>query len=192
MFLTEKSLKEFGFKHIGKNVLISDKASIYNPKNISIGDNVRIDDFCILSAGAGGIHLGNYVHIACYASLIGQGAILVEDFCGISSKVSIYSSTDDYGGDYLTGPLIKPEYLNVISGTVELKKHVIIGASSVLLPNITLHEGVAVAALSLVNKSFDEFLIIGGVPAKILKPRSRKLLALEQQFLATENKPKLD
>ena len=54
-FLNDEQLKDLGLKSYGKNVIISDKASLYNAKNISIGNNVRIDDFCILSAGDGGI-----------------------------------------------------------------------------------------------------------------------------------------
>ena len=48
-FYTENELKQIGFKRIGENVLISRKASIYQPELIEIGNNVRIDDFCILS-----------------------------------------------------------------------------------------------------------------------------------------------
>ena len=61
MFYTKEELNEMGFKSIGENVLISDKASIYGVKNIEVGSNVRIDDFCIISAGEGGIKIGNYV-----------------------------------------------------------------------------------------------------------------------------------
>ena len=72
-FLNDEQLKNLGLRSYGTNVLISDKASIYNAKNIIIGNNVRIDDFCILSAGVGGMTLKNYIHIACYTSLIGKG-----------------------------------------------------------------------------------------------------------------------
>ena len=48
-FYDAQELKEFGFAKVGINVLISRKASIYGAKNMSIGSNVRIDDFCILS-----------------------------------------------------------------------------------------------------------------------------------------------
>ena len=46
-FLTQTQLHNLGFKSLGQNVLISDKASIYSPELISIGSHVRIDDFCI-------------------------------------------------------------------------------------------------------------------------------------------------
>ncbi|MBM3059473.1 dTDP-4-amino-4,6-dideoxy-D-glucose acetyltransferase VioB, partial [Escherichia coli] len=54
-YLDEIQLKEMGFKSVGENVKISDKASFYGCDNISIGNNVRIDDFCVFSAGEGGI-----------------------------------------------------------------------------------------------------------------------------------------
>ncbi len=52
-FLAEEQLKELGFRSLGSNVKISSKASIYAPYNISIGNNVRIDDFCVISAFGG-------------------------------------------------------------------------------------------------------------------------------------------
>ena len=48
-WLTEEQLQEMGFKYIGENVKLSDKASYYNCDRISIGDNSRIDDFCVIS-----------------------------------------------------------------------------------------------------------------------------------------------
>jgi len=179
-FYTNDDLKKLGFSSFGNNVLISDKASIYGANRIKIGNNVRIDDFCILSAGESGIEIGSNVHIACYVSLIGSEKITISDFSGISSKCSIYSSTDDYSGEYLTGPTVPDKFKNIISKPVFLGKHVIVGSGSVILPGVILQAGVAVGAMSLVNKSFDEFKIIGGIPAKILKDRNKNLLTLEK------------
>ena len=52
-FYSKEQLEKIGFKFLGENVLISDKTSIYSPENISIGNDVRVDDFSILSAGGG-------------------------------------------------------------------------------------------------------------------------------------------
>ena len=171
MFYTKEELQKIGFKNIGENVLISDKASIYGVKNIEIGSNVRIDDFCIISAGEGGIKIGNYVHIACYAHLIGAGEIIIEDHAQISGKVSIYSSSDDFSGEYLVGPTVPKEFTNVKNLTVHLKKYVVLGCNAVVLPGVTLGEGCAVGALSLVNKDLEPYKIYGGSPIKILKDR---------------------
>ena len=182
-FLTEEQIKAMGFRHVGENCLLSDKASYYNCNNIKIGNNVRIDDFCVLSAGIGGIEIGNYIHIAVYSSLIGAGKIVLKDFCNISSKVAIYSSNDDYSGQFMTNPTVPSQYTNVTSSDVVIGKHVIVGSGSVILPGITLERGVAIGALSLVNKNCTEFSVYMGTPAKKIKERKRDLLELEKQFL---------
>ena len=67
-FLSDEQLAALGFKSLGKNVRISDKASIYNPENIVIGDNSRIDDFCVIS---GRVEIGRNVHIAIFFNVAG-------------------------------------------------------------------------------------------------------------------------
>jgi galactoside O-acetyltransferase len=177
-FLTHSQLKEVGFKSLGENVLISDKASIYNPKNISIGSNVRIDDFCILSAGEMGIIIGNYVHIACFVTLIGNELIEIEDYCGISARTSIYSSSDDYSGDFLFGPTIDDSLKKVNSDPVKISRYSIIGANCMVMPGITIEIGCAIGAFSFINKSLDPWSVYAGIPAKKIKDRKRNLLNL--------------
>jgi len=172
-----------GFSHVGENVRLSDKASYYNCKNIVIGDHVRIDDFCVLSAGVGGIEIGSYIHIAVYSSLIGAGKIELRDFSNISSKVAIYSSNDDYSGTSMTNPMVPDEYTNVSHADVIIGRHVIVGSGSVVLPGVTLDTGVAVGALSLVTRNCEAFGIYSGVPAKRIKERKRDLLELEGLML---------
>lgn len=181
-FLTDEQVREMGFACVGKNMMLSDKASYYNCKNIRLGDNVRVDDFCILSAGLGGIDIGNYIHIAAFSSLIGAGNISLANFSGISSRVSIYSSNDDYSGRALTNPTVPAEFTNLKHADVKIGRHVIIGAGSIVLPGVTLEDGVAVGALSLVKKDCKSFGIYMGVPAKRIGERKRDLLELEKKL----------
>jgi len=180
--LTRQQIDEMGFAHVGANSRLSDKASYYNCANIVIGDNVRIDDFCVLSAGAGGIEIGRYIHVAVYTSLIGAGKILLDDFCNISSKVSIYSSNDDYSGASMTNPMVPEEFTNVSHADVTIGRHAIVGSGSVILPGIVLEEGVAIGALSLVTKNCEAFGIYSGVPAKRIKERKKDFLELEKML----------
>lgn len=181
--LNKKEIENIGFKSVGKNVSLSDKASFYGAERIVIGDNVRIDDFCVLSAGKSGIEIGNFVHIAVYSSLIGAGKIILSDFCNISSRVSIYSSTDDYSGISMTNPTIPSLFTNVQHTDVVLEKHVIVGCGSVLLPGVHICQGVAIGALSLVKEDCEDFFVYAGNPAKKIKPRDRNLLVVEKEFL---------
>lgn len=179
MFLSKEELNKIGFKSIGDNVLISDKAMIYSPQNIEIGNNVRIDDFCILSPSTS-LKIGDYVHISCYASIIGGGEIVLEDFVSISGRVSIYSSNDDYTGLRMTNPMVPKEYSGVKHGPVLIRKHSIIGCGGVVLPNTILNEGVSVVALSLLNGEYEEFSVYSGVPAVKIRKRQKRLLKYEQ------------
>lgn len=177
-FLTEEQLQDLKFASLGTNVLISDKCSIYNAANISIGSNVRIDDFCILSAGRYGIQIGNNVHIACYVSLIGMELIQINNYVGISSKTAIYSSSDDYSGNFLTGPTVSDDLKNVDHRPVILHEHVLIGSQCVLLPGVQIMEGTAIGSFSLVAKDVGPWGIYVGVPLRFLKERSKNMLDL--------------
>jgi len=112
-FLDARALEAMGFKSLGEDVKVSDKCSIYNAAQIEIGDHSRVDDFCVLSAGAarnhccntkqfviggarredggsagagaGGIRIGAHVHVAVFASLMGAGRIELRDFSGVPS-----------------------------------------------------------------------------------------------------------
>tara|TARA_R110001606_G_scaffold195473_2_gene343122 strand:+ start:4904 stop:5470 length:567 start_codon:yes stop_codon:yes gene_type:complete len=183
--LSRQQLMDIGFKSIGENILLSDKASIYGAANISIGSNVRIDDFVVLSAGKSGIEIGNYIHIAIFSSLIGEGKISLSDFCNISSRVSVYSSNDDYSGSAMTNPMIPEKFKMVTHADVFIGRHALIGAASVILPGIIIGEGAVVGALSLVNRSCAEFTIYAGVPIKKIKARKRDLLNYEAEFALT-------
>lgn len=172
-FYTENELQEIGFKSFGKNVKLSRKASIYSPDKITIGDNVRIDDFCILS---GNITIGSNIHISAYVALYGAMGIEIGDYSGISPKSVIYSAMDDFSGNFLVGPIHSEEATNVTGGIVRLSKFVQIGSNSIVFPNLTIGEGAVIGACSLVNKDIDEWSVNIGVPTKILKKRSKGLL----------------
>ena len=186
--LSCEAIEHMGFAAVGANVSISDRASFYNCPGISIGNNVRIDDFCVLSAGVGGISIGQHVYIAVYSSLIGAGKISLSDFCNISSRVSIYSSSDDHTGATMTNPTVPAAYTGVRHADVFLGKHVLVFGGSVILPGVTLEEGVVVGALSLIKRNCEAFGIYAGNPARRVKERKRDLLKLEQKFLAGKAK----
>ncbi|MBK2356963.1 acyltransferase [Francisella hispaniensis] len=183
-FYSEDELSKLGLGSYGKNVLISKRCSLYGRSNIHIGNNVRIDDFCVLSAGEG-IYIGNYVHIATHSLLMGSKVIKLKDFSGISSRVAVYSSSDDYSGHFMTNPTVSNSFTNVQSENVIIGRHAIIGSGSTILPGVHVGDGAAVLAMSLVTKNCDDFHAYFGIPAKKIKKRSNDLLKLEKEFLAS-------
>lgn len=183
-YLTIEQLNELGLKSMGENIKISEFARIYNPGKISIGNNVRIDDFAILSAGEGGIKLGDYVHISSFCGLIGAEEIVMESFSGLSSRVFIYSSSDDYSGQALTNPTVPDEFTDVESAPVMIGKHVILGSCATVLPGVSIGSSSAIGAYSLVNNDIPEGVIAVGQPCNEIRKRSLKHLELEKELLS--------
>jgi galactoside O-acetyltransferase len=181
-FLTAGELEAIGFRSIGRGVEVSDGARFYGAGRIDLGDHCRIDDFALLSAGLGGISVGRHVHIACFCSLQGDGPIVLEDYSGLSSRVTIYSSTDDFSGAAMAHPTIPTEFRHVETAPVRLERHALVGAASVILPGATLGTGSAVGALSLVRESVPSFTIVAGAPAREIGKRGHDLLALQRRF----------
>lgn len=185
-YYSQAELRTLGFKRVGEQVSLSRKASVYGADKISIGDCVRIDDFCILSAGAGGIEIHDHIHIGPYSGIMGGGKVTLEDYANISARVTIYSSNDDYSGMSMTNPTIPNEFKNVIDADVTIGKHVIVGCGAVILPGVKIAEGCAIGALSLMNVSSKPFEIHAGVPARLIKSRLRNLLEKEKLFVQTK------
>ena len=82
-FLSKQKLRKIKFKVLGKNVKISTNVTIIGEKNIEIGDNVRIDDFTIISAKEGSLKIGSNVHIK--NTLIGN-EVVIQSGCKLGQK----------------------------------------------------------------------------------------------------------
>lgn len=171
-FYSADELNTLGLKSFGDNVLISKKCSIYSPEKISIGNNVRIDDFCILS---GEIKLGSHIHISAYSALYGANGIKMENYTGISPRTTIFSAMDDFQGDYLIGPIHTKEYINVTGGKVILRKFSQLGSGSTVFPNIEIGEGAVTGAMTLVNKDLNPWTVNVGIPVTKSWSRSKRI-----------------
>lgn len=179
-FLRLPELAKLGLARYGSNVLISRFARLYNPNRIVIGDNVRIDDFAILSAGkqsTGQIRICNHVHIASHACLWGHHGIFLGKHVGISSGCKVYTESDDFSGETLTGPTIPDHFkTNMTSGRVVVGDHTIIGANSVILPSVIIGEGCAFGSNSVINTGCNPWTIHAGSPIKMIGRRKKGLL----------------
>ena len=76
----------------------------------------------------------------------------------------------------MSNPTIPDEYRNVIGGKVIFEKHVLIATGCTILPGVTVAEGTAIGAMSLVNKNLPEWSICYGIPAQKIKERKKNIL----------------
>ena len=131
--------------------------------------------------GGSKLLIGSFVHISSFTSIAGGGEFIIEDFAGLSGGVRIYTGNEDYNGGCLTNPTVPYPYRIVERSFIHIKKHAIVGANSVILPGVTIGEGVAIGANSLVTKDCEPWKVYFGNPAKPIKNRPKeKILELEQ------------
>jgi galactoside O-acetyltransferase len=183
-FLTRDQLVAMSFRSLGDNVLISDKAAIYGADKMTISTNVRIDDFTVLS---GCITIGRNVHISIFCNVAGgTEGVVFEDFAGLSPSCHVFTESDDYSGRAMTNPTVPHQYRRETKRPVRLGRHCIVGTNSLVLPGVSLGEGCAIGAMSMVTKSTEAWSVYTGVPAKKIKNRDRGLLQREQDYLSTE------
>lgn len=170
------------FKKCGDDVKIYPLAKIVKPEVIEIGNHSMIDDFTFIYGGKG-IKIGRYVHIASFCSIYGGGKLIMEDFSGLSSGCRIITGTDDFSGASLTNAAVPPEFKNVNQSFVKIEKHAILGANVVVLPGVTIGEGAAIGACSLVTSDIESWTINVGIPARVFKKRPKeKILELEAKL----------
>lgn len=179
-------LRELGLARVGRNVRLHRSVVLIRPETVKIGDNCRIDAFGIITGSDAGIDIGRHVHIAAGVYVFGPGGVHIADFAGLSSRVAVYSANDDYSGEFLTGPTIPSDLTNVTAAPVRIGRHVVVGAGSIVLPGVTIGDGSAIGALSLVKHDVPEFVIAAGNPLQVIKSRHRNLIKLEQQLTKRE------
>ncbi|RBW48130.1 acyltransferase [Marinobacter sp. F3R11] len=180
-YLSETELRKMKFKSLGRDVKISDKASIYNAEMMDIGDFSRVDDFCILS---GKVSLGRYCHVTPMCLIAGGvPGVELRDFCTLAYGVKIFAQSDDYSGETMVNSLVPREYKSEYFASVLVERQVIIGTNSVVFPGVTVAEGCAIGAMTLVTKSTEPWGIYVGSPARRMKARKQGLKELEHKFL---------
>ena len=158
---------------------ISPHARIHTTKLV-VGKHCRIDDGVILT---GDIELGDYVHLAAYAVLTGRGGIKVGSYTGISMFCVLLTGSDDASGLSMVGPTVPDEFKpGLNTGPVVVGRNCFIGAHSTLMPGVTVSEGVAVGAYSLVKSDCEKDWIYAGVPARKMKLRSNRMWELVEKL----------
>lgn len=181
-FMERAELEAMGFRHIGSNVRISDKASIYNPEMMEIGDNSRIDDFCVVS---GKVTIGRNVHLAVFCNVAGGSeGVVMEDFSGLAYGCHLFTQSDDYSGGSLTNPTVPAEFKHETKRPIRIGRHAILGTNSLVFPGVTVAEGTASGAMTVLNRDTEEWSIYVGNPGKKVKARKQDLLAFEERYLA--------
>lgn len=138
----------YRFRSMGHGCQICSNVIITWPENISIGNQVYINNYVILHASAeSSITIGDNVHIA-------------------------------FGAAILTGKLDMADRDRHICASVIIEEGVILGARSIILQGLTIGEGSVVGAGAIVSRDVPPYTLVVGNPARVVKSyKSDKVLA---------------
>jgi len=184
------------FGSCGKGVMFADNIVLRQPKNIHLGNNVIISEFCVLDARhddenqvitiGDDVMLSTNVMISCK-----NGCIKIGKNTGLSAQTIIHATNHcpvSLGDDVIIGPQsyisaggnyhfdqldvpIREQGINPDGGII-LKDNIWLGAKVTVLGGVTMGSGSIGAAGAVINKSVAANTICGGVPAKVLKTRT--------------------
>ena len=169
-------------KSCGKNVIIGKTVRIRYPELVEIGDNSIIDDFTYISTQ---LILSSNVHISPGCKIIGGRGSYVEigEFSTLAPNVTLSAGSDDYIGGIAT-PMVPLKYKGDVEiGEIIFGKHCIVGANSVVLPNVVFNDGASLGALSLAKSNLESWCLYAGAPSRKIKNRNKdKILKFEKEF----------
>jgi acetyltransferase-like isoleucine patch superfamily enzyme len=181
-----------GLVFLRKNVFLGSNTKILNKKNFSIGKNTTIENNVVLDGfSKNKIKIGCNVKIGSYSKLLstshmskyGLGMVIGNnsafgDFTHFGAPGGIVIGNDVIAGSYVsfhsenhvfsdTSTLIREQ--GVTSKGIIIGNNVWIGAKVTFLDGAKVGDNCVVAAGAVVNDQFPNNVVIGGVPAKILK-----------------------
>ncbi len=114
---------------------------------------------------AKGLTIGKNTVINSKCRLDSRGGLVIGDNVSISEEVIILTADHD-----MDSPNFEGRNKNVI-----IDDYVWIGTRAMILPGVSIGKGAVIAAGSVVTKNVNEFEVVGGIPAKFIKNRSRDL-----------------
>lgn len=109
------------------------------------------------------------VWIGHYSLIDASNSVTIKEGVQTGTHISIFSHSSHnsirlLGKSYLT----HNSRIGYIIGSVEIGEYTFIGTSSVIFPGVKIGKGSLIKAGSIVTKSFPDYSIVGGNPAKLL------------------------
>lgn len=156
----------------GKSVYVDSNCRLHaSIAEIDIGDNSRIlrnSYLCtyVTNAKKGqGIYIGSKCWVGINSVIsAGQGGIFIGDNVLIAPNVTIVTGNHDYTNTKVTS--VEQEY----SGNpIHINNNVWIGANAVIVGGVSIGEHAVVAAGSVVTRDVAAFTVVGGIPARDIK-----------------------
>lgn len=179
----EEIKKELG--GCGEEVYIGHNVVFTNPKEVFLGNRVRIDPFTLITTG---LETGDNVQICSHVSLIGGGQkVRMGSWTFVAYGSKLICASEDQNGDF--GPVNNFWGKNLVNrGDIMIGDFGGVSADVIVMPGVTIPEGCTIGAKSLVYRDRDlvPWSIFWGIPAVFKKYRNKDsilTLANDPSFL---------
>jgi len=169
-----------------RNIKIYNPVKIVGSKKIDFGKDIIIDCFSYIYADKP-MKIGDNTHIGSFSFICGGDVIEIGDFVGIGQGVKIYASTEDLSEWGFGNATVAEKHRNTYRAPVHIEKFAVIGANSVILPGVTIGEGAAVGACSVVSRDLEPWGIYIG-NKKIGERKKKEVLENYKEFLKSIEK----
>lgn len=158
---------------LGTKSILLRPYTIRGKTHIKIGDHTVIREDSRISAHleyegqkfSPTIQIGHHVYIGQNLNIHAINEVIIEDDCVLSDYV--YISDSFHGMDPKLGHIMKQPLHS--RGGVHIGKSTFIGLGCAILPSVTLGKHCIVGTHSVVTKSFPDYSMIAGNPAKLIK-----------------------
>jgi acetyltransferase-like isoleucine patch superfamily enzyme len=158
---------------LGRNSNILLPRDIKNGKLIEVGHNCHIGKSLVMEPIAGygdqvfkpKIIIGNDVYIGRYCQIFCVDTVKIDDGCVLSEY--IYISDSAHGFDPDAGLIMQQELES--KGPIYLGRNTFVGYGVSIMPGVSLGRNCVVGINSVVTRSFPDFSMIAGSPAKLIK-----------------------
>lgn len=153
--------------------LMAPQGVIYNERYLSIGDGSLIGPNVCLTAGINGeqemlamptVSIGKRCVIGRGSHIVGHWSIELGD--EIQTGPYVYITDQNHSYEALDEPV---GWQHPSEAAVRIGSGSWLGANVVVLPGTTLGRNTTVAAGAVVRGSFPDHVVLGGVPAKVLR-----------------------
>lgn len=134
---------------IGKGSTIHMGTVFFDPRNISVGEDTIVGEGALLD---------------------GRAKLLIGDHVDIATDVMIYNSEHNVHAEHFAAEE------GVVEAPVSIGDYVFIGPRVIILPGVTIGKGAVVGAGAVVTKDVEPFMIVGGIPAKVIGERKMQEL----------------
>jgi acetyltransferase-like isoleucine patch superfamily enzyme len=159
--------KSEDFLELGENVIFESGVLVFHPENIRILSHVYVGHYTILKGYYKNLmEIGNGTWIGQQCFFHSAGGIVIGANVGIGPGVKILTSSHTV--DELDKPIL---HSTIDFAAVTIEEDSDIGVGAIILPGVHIGRGVQVAAGAVVTSDVEEFTIVSGVPAKVIRKR---------------------